>query len=47
VSINNINKTNHTQYLPSSDYSGYSNPWSMPISTPDGQTQNHDLSWLL
>jgi hypothetical protein len=47
VSINNINKTNHSHYLPSSDYSGYSNPWSMPISTPDGQTQNHDLSWLL
>ena len=49
VSINNINKTNNTHYLPSANhnYNGYNNPWSMPISTPDGQTQNHDLSWLL
>jgi len=46
VSINNIGKANSEPYQSNQNYYT-NNPWSMPVYTPDGQTQNHDLSWLL
>jgi hypothetical protein len=48
VSINNINKTsNQEDFRPQYNDSGYSNPWTMQITAPDGQIQNQDISWLL